>query len=110
MDRQGLYTHHNGMWFDGGRTLIPNPQQWNIFSFTVDVWFKFYDTVGGTLIDTTDGAPRSWRLDFQGTNLRFQINGQIQTTPFVFNTATDYNKWFIAQASSARVSLTKSKL
>lgn len=110
MDGQGLFTHNNGMWFDGGRILIPRPQRWAIFSFTIDVWFKFYDTVGGTLIDTTSGNPRSWRLGFRGTDLEFEVNGEIQRYTFVFNTVTDFNKWFIVQASSAKKGLDKSKL
>lgn len=36
MAGQGLYTHHNGMWFDGGRTLVPAPRRWQVYSFTVD--------------------------------------------------------------------------
>jgi hypothetical protein len=53
MTFQGLFTHHNGMWFDRVSYLQPVQNNWNIHSFTVDVWFKFYENVGGTLIESS---------------------------------------------------------
>ena len=28
---QALFTNNNGMWFDGGRTLVPGAIRWAIF-------------------------------------------------------------------------------
>lgn len=100
---QGLYTHNNGMWFDGGRVLVPAPPRWLKFSFTVDAWFKFYDAVGGTIMQSTSPVTRNWRLYFQGPNtVLFNVNGFEISNTFTFNAATDYNKWMIVQASSAK--------
>lgn len=111
MDGQGLFVKDNGMWFDGGRTLVPAPIIWAVFSFSIDVWFKFYDTVGGTLIDTTNGDPRFWGLGFTGPNtVTFRLNDVQHSTTFNFNAPADYNKWMIAQASVARQGLDLSNI
>jgi hypothetical protein len=103
MDAQGLFVNNNGMWFDGGRTLVPDPIIWAVHSFSVDVWFKFYDTFGGTLIETTDGDPISWSLSFTGgSSITFALNNVQHSAAFTFNAPGDYNKWMIAQASVAR--------
>lgn len=111
MGGQALFTHHNGMWFDGGRTLVPAPIRWGIYSFSVDVWFKFYNSVGGTLIESISPTPRKWKLWFTGPKtVSFSVNNLAVTTTFTFNAATDYNKWMIAQASTARQGLNLSNL
>lgn len=101
MTNQGLFVHHNGMWFSGDRWLTPNAPQWNVHSFSVDVWFKFYDRVEGTLIENNATFPRQWRLWFYPpNNVTFQLNMNVINTTFTFNAATDYNKWFIVQAGT----------
>ena len=111
MDGQGLYVHHNGMWFDGGRTLVPPPIPWQHFSFTIDVWFKFYDAVGGRLVDTTSPAPRSFNMYTQAPNVAgFTLNGIDFQITYTFVAPIDYNKWFILQAAVARQTLTDSKV
>lgn len=110
MDGQGLYAHHNGMWFQG-RTLVTPPSIWNLFSFSVDVWFKYYDAVGGMLIESITGAPFNWQFETTGANeLQFTLNGNTQTVNFNFVNPIDFNKWFIAQASVARISLTETQI
>lgn len=101
MTNQGLYTHHNGMWFDGVRFLTPNLNAWNVHSWTVDVWFKFYDRVNGTLIENNSTFPDQWSLWFYPpNNVTFQLNMNTINTTFTFNPATDYNKWMYVQAGT----------
>lgn len=101
MTNQALYTHHNGMWFDGMAWLTPNTQRWDVHSWTVDVWFKFYDTVSGTLIENNSTFPAQWSLWFYPpNNVTFQLNMNAINTTFTFNPATDYNKWFMVQAGT----------
>lgn len=107
---QGLYTHQ-GMWFDGGRTLVPVPSQWEKYSFTVDAWFKFYNNVGGTIMESVSPSTRQWDLTFRAVNnVDWTVNGETLTTPFTFSAATDFNKWMIVQATSAKHTLLTNKL
>lgn len=104
MTNQALYTHHNGMWFDGMAWLTPNTQRWNVHSWTLDVWFKFYDSVSGTLIENNSTFPDQWSLWFYPpNNVTFQLNMNTVNTSFTFNPATDYNKWFIIQAGTNKL-------
>jgi hypothetical protein len=99
MTDQGLFTHHNGMWFDEFRWLNATAQ-WNMFSFSIDVWFKFQDAVQGTLIQRIGIFPSLFKLYFVDPNLvYFSVNENNINNTFTFNKATDYNKWMIVQAS-----------
>jgi len=101
MTNQGLYTHHNGMWFDGKSWLTPNQNGWNVHSWTVDVWFKFYDSVEGTLIENNSTFPDQWSIwFFPPNNVTFQLNMNTINTTFTFNDATDFNKWFLVQVAT----------
>jgi hypothetical protein len=101
MTNQGLYTHHNGMWFDGKSWVTPNQNAWNIHSFTVDVWFKLYDTMGGILIENNGTFPLQWSLWLSSpNNITFELNMSTINTTFTFNPATDYNKWYFVQAAA----------
>jgi hypothetical protein len=116
MTYQGLFTHHNGMWFDGVSYLQPNTQRWNVHSFSLDVWFKFYDNVGGALVENVfykcpdqmvcnnSTLPGQWHLWFYApNNVTFQLDKNTVNTTFTFNPATDYNKWMIVQASTVKL-------
>lgn len=108
---QALYTNNNGMWFGGGRTLVPTPPQWKVHSWTIDAWFKFYSSVGGTIMESTSASQSKWKLFFTSPKtVTFTVNGQSVTTTFTFNSATDYNKWFIVQASTAKQTNLSNKL
>lgn len=112
MTGQGLYTHHNGMWFDGGRSLTANAAAWRVNSFTVDAWIKLYSSIPGTIIESTNGNPVSYSLSLLSgpARIRFTVNGLSVTTAFTFGGTYNYNVWMIAQASCARISDTESKL
>jgi len=116
MTNQGLLTHHNGAWFDGISFLNPNPPQWLVHSFSVDVWFKFYDICNGTLIESTfyncenqqncnnSTLPGQWILWFDPpNNITFQLNMNTINTTFNYDPAIDKNKWMIAQASAVKL-------
>jgi len=99
------------MWFGDGRSVVAAPINWSVHSFTVDAWFKFYDAVGGDIIETTSPQPYYYRIRFTGPNtVTFTVNGGSVSTTFTFVPLTDYNKWFIVQVSAARQSETESNL
>lgn len=101
MTNQALFTHHNGMYFHGDTWLTPNSAQWNIYSFTVDAWFKFYSGVNGILIENNATFPCQWSLWFYPpNNVTFNLNMNTINTTFTFNSATDNNKWMMVQAGA----------
>ena len=98
---QALFTHHNGMWFDGNTWLTPNTKQWNVFSWTVDVWFKFYNICNGTLIENNSTFSKQWSLWFYPpNNVTFNLNMNTINTTFTYSPSTDKNKWMIVQAGT----------
>jgi len=116
MTNQGLFAHHNGAWFDGTRTLQPDNNLWNVHSFSVDVWFKFYNLANGTLVEhsfykcpqqqncNNSTLPNQWILWFDPpNNVTFQLNMNTVNTTFNYDPAIDKNKWMIAQASSVKL-------
>lgn len=116
MTNQGLFVHQQGLWFDGTSTVRPNQNNWNVHSFSVDVWFKFYDTCNGTLIEhsfytcpqqkncNNGTLPNQWILWFDPpNNITFQLNMNTINTTFKYNPAIDKNKWMIAQASTVKL-------
>lgn len=101
MTNQGLFTHHNGIWFDGKSWLTPNLGMWSVHSWTVDVWLKFYDSISGIIIENNSTFPTQWSLWlYSPNNITFNLNMNTINTTFTFNSATDYNKWFFIQAGT----------
>ena len=98
---QALFVHNNGMWFDGVMWITPNTKAWSVFTWTVDVWFKFYNICNGTLIENNSTFPMQWSLWFYPpNNVTFQLNMNTINTTFSYTPSTDKNKWMIVQAGT----------